>query len=198
MRAARRSSVRAARLKGRFGHGYLHRRIGILREVPGPRRHNSPVRWHYRDAGLLWLFVPAYVVHVVEEWVGGFPQWIATVAGRPLPASAFFIINGVALVLLVIGVRAASRAEKYGWIAVAVATIVLVNTIAHAAGTALTGAYSPGLISAVVLYVPLGSLTVIRALAQAAVAQLTRGIVTGLLIHAMVFLLAFTLARIGG
>jgi len=156
------------------------------------------VRWHYRDAGLLWLFVPAYIVHVGEEWVGGFPQWIGTVVGRPLPAAAFFTINGVALVLVVAGTRAAIRAERFGWIAVAVATIALVNTVAHAAGAALTGSYSPGLISAFVLYVPLGSLAMIRAFDQAPRGQLARGIVAGLLIHAIVFLVAFTLARTGG
>jgi Protein of unknown function with HXXEE motif len=153
------------------------------------------VRLHYRDAGLLWLFVPAYVVHVAEEWVGGFPKWIGTVAGRPLPAAAFFTINGIALVLVVAGTRAAIRAERFGWIAVAVATIMLLNTLAHAAGAALTGSYSPGLISAFVLYVPLGSLAMIRAFDQASHGQLTRGIVAGLLIHGIVFLVAFTLGR---
>jgi hypothetical protein len=152
------------------------------------------VRWHYRDAGLLWLFVPAYLAHVGEEWLGGFPEWIATVVGRSLPAATFFVVNGVALVLLIAGLRAAIRTEKYGWIAVAVATVALVNTLAHAGGAALTGSYSPGLITAVVLYVPLGSLVMIRALDHAPRALLARGIAAGLLIHAGVFVVAFTLA----
>jgi len=155
------------------------------------------VRWHYRDAGLLWLFVPAYVAHVAEEWLGGFPQWIAMVAGRPLPASAFFIVNGIALLLAVAGIRAAIRSDRYGWIAVAVATIALVNTLAHAGGAALTGTYSPGLISAVVLYVPLGALAIIRAVDQAPREQLRRGIAAGLIIHALVFVVAYALARSG-
>lgn len=155
------------------------------------------MRWHYRDAGLLWLFVPAYAVHVAEEWFGGFPDWIANIVGRPLPAETFFIINGIAMALLVVGVRAAIRSDRYGWIAVAVATIALVNTLAHAAGAALTVSYSPGLISAVVLYVPLGALTMIRALDQAFRPQLTRGVVAGLVIHAIVFIVAFTFARAG-
>jgi Protein of unknown function with HXXEE motif len=155
------------------------------------------VRWQYRDAGLLWPFVPAYAVHVAEEWFGGFPQWIGMVAGRPLPAATFLIINGVAMVLLVAGIRAAMRSDRYGWIAVAVATIALVNTLAHAAGTAWTGSYSPGLISAVLLYVPLGGLAMVRALDQAPSPQLARGIGAGLIIHAAVFVLAFTFARVG-
>jgi hypothetical protein len=154
-------------------------------------------RWHYRDPGLLWLFIPAYLVHAGEEWIFGFPAWIGSTVGRPLPDTAFLIINGVALVLAVFGLRAAMRADRYGWMAVAVATIMLVNTVAHAAGAALTRSYSPGLISAVVLYVPLGTLTMIRAVDHAPRAQLIRGILAGLLIHAIVFVVAVTLARTG-
>ena len=154
------------------------------------------MRWHYRDGGLLWPFVPAYAIHVAEEWFAGFPVWIARVTGRPVPDAAFVLINSVALVLLIAGIRAATRKEDSGWIAVAVATIALVNTIAHAAGAAFTRSYSPGLISAIVFYVPLASLTMIRALDQAPRLQLRRGVAAGLLIHAGVFVLAFASSRL--
>ena len=152
------------------------------------------MRWHYRDAGLLWLFVPAYLIHLAEEWFAGFPVWIGSIIGNPLPAIAYIVINGIAFALLVAGIRAAIRSERYGWVAVAVATVTLVNTVAHVAGAALTRSYSPGLVSAVLLYVPLGTLTMIRAMDQAS-AQMTRGILAGLLIHAAVFAAAFMSAR---
>lgn len=61
----------------------------------------------------------------------------------------------------------------------------------HAAGGALTRSYSPGLISAFVLYVPLGSLALMRAFDQASRAQLARGIVAGVLLHIAVFIVAY-------
>ena len=149
------------------------------------------MRWHYRDAGLLWPFVPAYMIHVAEEWFAGFPQWLVQIAGRPLPGSAFLLINGVALVLMIAAIRAATRAERNGWIGVAIATIALVNTAAHVAGAALTRSYAPGLVSAVVLYVPLGSLAMIRAFDHAPRDQVRRGIVAGILVHGVVFIVAF-------
>jgi hypothetical protein len=152
------------------------------------------VRWHYRDAGLLWLFVPAYVVHLAEEWLAGFPAWIGAIVGTPLPGTAYLVINGTAFVLLVAGIRAAIGSEKHGWVAVAVATVALVNVAAHTAGAVLTGSYSPGLISAVLLYVPLGVLTMIRASEQAT-AQMAGGILAGVLIHAAVFAAAFLATR---
>jgi len=155
------------------------------------------VRWQYRDAGLLWPFAPAYAIHVAEEWFAGFPDWAARIAGRPIPGTAFIAINAVAMVLLLAAIRAATRDERQGWMAVGIATIVLVNTAAHAVGAVMTQSYAPGLISAVVLYVPLGSLTMARAFDQAPRAQLARGVIAGLLIHAIVFIVALASTRLG-
>ena len=153
------------------------------------------MRWHYRDGGLLWPFVPAYAIHVAEEWFAGFPAWVEQVAGRPVPGNAFLLINTVAMAVLIPAVRGATRDQRSGWIAVAIATIVLVNTAFHLAGSVLTESYSPGLASAVVLYVPLGSLTMIRAIDQAPRAQIARGVVVGAVIHAVVFVVAFATTR---
>jgi hypothetical protein len=149
------------------------------------------MRWSYRDPALLWLMAAAFVLHVTEEWLGGFPQWVAGIVSRPLPIDAFFIINGAVLLLIISGVRAAPRDESNGWIAVTIATIALVNTAAHIAGAILSRGYAPGLVSAVVLYVPLGALIMIRAFDQAPRAQLSRGIATGVLLHAALFPIVF-------
>ena len=149
------------------------------------------MRWHYRDPGLLWLFVPAYMIHVAEEWFAGFPLWLRQIVGRPLPDPAFVLINAAALVLLIASIRAATRAEHNGWIGVAIATISLINTTAHAAGAALTQSYAPGLVSAVVFYVPLGTLVMIRAFDHAPRAQVERGIIVGIVVHTLAFVVAF-------
>jgi hypothetical protein len=156
------------------------------------------MRWEYRDGSLLWLFVPAYIIHVAEEWFAGFAAWVAQFAGRPVPGDAFFAINGIALLLLIAAVRASTRNQSNGWMAIAIATIALVNTMSHAAGAVFTQSYSPGLVSAVILYVPLGTLTMIRAWDQAPATQLTRGIVAGMSLHALVFIVAFASARASG
>jgi hypothetical protein len=152
------------------------------------------MRWHYRDAGLLWPFVPAFAIHVAEEWCAGFTTWVVQVAGRPMPDVPFLAINMVAMGLLIAGVRAASRAESAGWVAVTIASVALINTASHAGGSLLTRSYSPGLASAVILYVPLGSLTMIRAVDQAP-QHLARGVATAVMLHAAVFVIAFIATR---
>ena len=156
------------------------------------------MRWHYRDAALLRLFPPAYLAHLAEEfWAGpGFPAWFAHVAGQPLPATAFVAINTIGFVLMIAGVAEAIRHEQAGWIAVAVATVVTLNALLHVLASVLTGTYAPGLITGVVLYLPLGQLLLIRALHQVEPARFTRGILAGVAIHTIVSVAAVMLARI--
>lgn len=155
------------------------------------------MRWHYRDAALLWLFPPAYLAHLAEELLAGpgFPAWVAHIAGRPLPLTAFVAINAVAFTLLIAGTMAAIRDERYGWIAVAVATVLSVNALLHAAGSVMTGTYSPGLITGIVLYLPIGQLLLLRALHQIEPPRFTRGVLAGLAIHTLVIVVAAASAR---
>jgi hypothetical protein len=154
------------------------------------------VRWQYRDAGLLWPFVPAFALHVAEEWFADFPSWTARLGGRAMPDAAFLAINAVALLLLIYGIVRATRHADQGWIAVTIATIAIINLLAHAAGAAITRSYMPGLFTAVIFYVPLGSLTMIRAIDQASPAQLRRGAAWGVVLHALVFVAAFAATRL--
>jgi hypothetical protein len=152
-------------------------------------------RWSYRDPTLLWLLACAFMLHIVEEWVAGFPTWIARILAASMPVEAFFIINGGALLLMMIGIRAATRHESRGWIAVAIATIALVNTASHVGASIFSGGYAPGLITAVVFYVPLGGLTLLRAIDQAPRTQIVRGIVAGLLLHAALLPIVLAVVR---
>jgi hypothetical protein len=155
------------------------------------------VRWHYRDPLLLWLFPAAFAAHVVEESLAGetFPVWLARVAGEPLPFGAFLVINLVGVIVVAGAVGAATRRESAGWLAVAIATLVSLNALLHLAGTVVTAAYSPGLITAVVLYAPLGGLTLLRAGHQMPRAPFLSGVCAGVLAHALVSAVAFWLAR---
>jgi hypothetical protein len=157
------------------------------------------VRWHYRDAGLLWLWPVAYAAHLAEEsWAGeGLRFWLARIAGAPLPADAFVAVNAIAMLLVVVAVVTAVRTERAGWTAIAVATTFSVNAVLHVAGTVWTATYSPGLITAVVLYFPLGQLSLTRAWLQAARPSFWRGFVAGLLAHAAVSAFAFWAAALG-
>jgi hypothetical protein len=151
------------------------------------------VRWHYRDPMLVWLFPLAYALHILEEWVGGFPEWLAAIDGDGVSRRAFVLINTGALILMVAAARASTRREEQGWLAIAIAAIVLVNGLLHVVGTLYTGTYSPGLVTSVILYLPLGQLALLRAWQQAASGHVAAGICTGVALLAIVSILAFAL-----
>jgi hypothetical protein len=160
------------------------------------------LRWHYRDPLLVWLLVGAYAIHLMEEWIGGLPEWLAVVIGRPVPRPAFIVINAIAMVCAIAAARAASeratartaRGAGSGWPAIAIATVVLVNAFLHILGSLVTATYSPGLFTAVILYLPLSQLLLMRAWSQAEPGVFQRGVWAGVLVHAAVMLTAFTAA----
>ena len=151
------------------------------------------MRWHYRDPQLLWLLPGAYAAHLLEEWFGGFPEWVGTVVGAPLPRSAFLAINAVAFLLMLVAVRLSTRREESGWMAIAIATILGVNGVAHIFGSLATRSYSPGLITGVVLYLPLAKLLLMRAWLQARRETWRVGVVSGVVLHALMMVVAYSL-----
>jgi hypothetical protein len=152
------------------------------------------MRWEYRDPPLVWSLVAAYAAHVAEEYFGGFPEWFAVLAGRPLPREDFLIINAIALVAMIAAARAATRREPLGWLAIGIATILLVNGAAHLLASLVTGTYSPGLITGVVLYVPLGQLALLRAWHQVSPSYFWRGVMAGVAAHVLVTTTALALS----
>jgi hypothetical protein len=149
------------------------------------------MRWHYRDPLLVWLLPLSYALHILEEWFGGFPQWMALVIGSPLPRSAFIVINAIALVAMVLASRATTRSETNGWMGIAIATLLLVNGLLHILGSLVTASYSPGLFTSIVLYLPIGQLVLMRAWSQSEEAMFRQGVVAGLALHAFVIAIAF-------
>ena len=152
------------------------------------------MRWHYRDPLLVWLFPAAYSLHILEEWFGGAPEWLAILGGQPLPRSAFIIFNVSALTAMIVAVRSATRCEARGWMAIAVSTVVLSSGVLHVLGTIATGSYSPGLVTGVILYLPLGQLALLRAWHQAR-AAFARGVWAGIAVHAIVFAVVLAFVR---
>jgi hypothetical protein len=172
------------------------RRMAKRRPFPaeqGEAGHSRPPEG--RPAVMAWLLPLSYALHLLEEWFGGFRDWIAMFAGSPLPATAFIVINAIAMVLMIAATWASTTRTGYSWAGIAVATVLVVNALAHAFGTLVTSSYSPGLVTALLLYLPLAGLVLLRASSRADRAAFRTGVVTGFAIHALVFLVAFLSTR---
>jgi hypothetical protein len=142
----------------------------------------------------VWLFPATYLAHVAEEYWGGegFPRWISRVAGAALSEEAFLTLNALAWVVMVVAIAAVARG-LWRWPLVAFGLVVLLNALLHAGGSVITRSYSPGLVTGLLLWLPLGAVTLRRARREVSRRTFAVGVMAGLLAHAVVSLLAFGL-----
>jgi hypothetical protein len=142
-----------------------------------------PSRWAFHDPALLWLFPATYLAHLLEEWFARAPILLWTLSLRaPLDSRWFLGANSLGLALMIVAVRLVPRGPRWHWIAPALATSVLLNSVGHLAGALMAGHYSAGLATAVILWIPLGMLTLARAAHQARISALWWGVTAGALV----------------
>ncbi|NDD69374.1 MAG: HXXEE domain-containing protein [Synechococcaceae bacterium WB9_4xC_028] len=111
---------------------------------------------------VFWLCLLAYGLHVIEEYDLGWQPWAVEVLGLPVTWGDFFITNGFGVVPL--GLLAGSLAWSVPAASLLLPGVMLVNMVGfHILPTISTGLYSPGLISALMLFLPLGGWCVITA-----------------------------------
>jgi len=106
---------------------------------------------------VFWMFVLASLVHIGEEYFfpGGFLQNVQRF--NPRYASAFTVpfavlVNSAFLLLVIIGAFIGERSLIFS---LSIAALLFINSIAHLAGTIITRHYLPGVISGLLLYIPL-------------------------------------------
>jgi hypothetical protein len=111
-----------------------------------------------RPGPWVWLFPLTYLFHAAEElWGGvGFPAWVSAFAGISVAPELFLRLNAMFLMGMVAVVFLARAVPGAGWIVVTLAVSVALNGLLHVAGTLLTRSYSPGVVTGLVLWVPLG------------------------------------------
>lgn len=141
----------------------------------------------------IWLFPLTYLIHALEEyWCGeGFYRWVARVVGRGMTPEQFVAINGSAWVAMVASVLVLRKTPSVRWLTIAFATVALINGMAHLAGTIWTNTYSPGLVSGLLLWIPLGAASFYRARKRVTRRSLVAGAAVGAAMHGALFLVLY-------
>ena len=153
-------------------------------------------RWKFYDPALLWLFPVTYFVHLLEEWFARAPIVLWGVQpDRPLGVRSFLLWNAIGLILMITGVRLVRRGHRFHWIVPALATAVLLNSMGHLVGSFAARRYSSGLATAIVLWVPLALLTLVRVWDQTSGRTLRIGLIVGITIEVIVVLVLRVIGR---
>ena len=145
----------------------------------------------------VWLFPLTYLIHIAEEhWGGeGFPAWVARFGGVAHSPADFLAMNFAACLLMACGLVLVLRFRAMGWLLGSFATVVLLNGLSHLTASLLTASYSPGLVSGLILWAPLGAVTLARLRGRLTRRSFWSGVTVGILMHAAVALLAFGAGR---
>ena len=142
----------------------------------------------------LLLLPLAYLLHLAEEWWGGegFVAWTLRALGRPVSETRFLVLNAIVWPLFCTLTLLAFRKRSMAWFPTTFGTVNLINAGLHVLGTMVSGSYSPGLVTAVFLYLPLGGLAMRsgrRGLSESAFGW---AVLLGVVIHAVVAVIAFS------
>lgn len=148
----------------------------------------------------LFLFPVTYLAHIAEEYSGGFAERAAELTGLAVPHAAFLSANALFWLLMVAAVGFVWRRPSRAPLAVALATIVVINAALHIGGALILAGYSPGLFTALLFWLPLGIVTLARGSRLLSQRSFRSGIFIGVAAHLLVPVvgLGFVLAFGGG
>lgn len=147
---------------------------------------------------LVFLVLPIYMLHQYEEHdADRFHRKINQIFGKGhdvLPSSAIFVIN----IPVVWGVNAASFAAAttdIGWGLIALYTLIA-NAFVHIAQAAATRSYNPGLVTAIVLFLPLGVFGAVQVIGAAPTTTAQHLAAAGIAIGAHVAIQAYVFTNV--
>lgn len=115
--------------------------------------------------GLLLAAPLIFVAHVVEE-APGFVAWVNAHIDRDITQEMFWTVNvtGLGITLLVVLFEWVSRSKASAIVALAWLGLIMVgNAVLHTTGALVDRAYAPGVITALLLYVPFSAWVIARA-----------------------------------
>ncbi len=125
---------------------------------------------------VLWIAIIAYAIHMVEETILDWRGWVRRVLKLPAEWSEFYLVNAFVVVL-------GASCAMIGWacpeVALAFPAFMLVNAVLfHIIPVLATRIFSPGVFTAVVLFLPVAGWAYYGAWQDGALTLLS-GVVSG-------------------
>jgi hypothetical protein len=108
-----------------------------------------------RFGQVVWCFPIAVALHFAEEWLAGFPAWVRTHVAPRYTDRDWIRVHGSSLLLAIVFTFLVTRqTNRYtaGVFFAACLSPIVYNVLFHAAASAWSRSYCPGLVSAAVLY----------------------------------------------
>ncbi len=104
-------------------------------------------------ADWLWVATTAYAVHILEEFTLDWQNWASRVLGLPVVWPDFYVANSIVIVAGIAAANLALAALALGFPALMLINAVLFHIVPM---VRKRGRFSPGAITAVILFLPIG------------------------------------------
>ena len=102
---------------------------------------------------VLWIATVAYALHMLEEYMYNWRDWVARVLKLEAQWTEFYLVNAFVIIL---GVSCAAVGWRRPEAALAFPAFMLVNAVLfHIVPVLATRIFSPGLFTAVILFLPI-------------------------------------------
>ena len=118
----------------------------------------------YSARSWLWLFPTTYLLHILEEFYGGegYTAHLLRTRGVYMSPTKFLVSQTVGTALMILGVVLAKKFKFVNSMIIIMGTVVLVNASTHIVNSLRALEYEPGLLSSIVVWLPLGLFTLIK------------------------------------
>ena len=107
---------------------------------------------------IAWFLPIAYLIHIFDEYFSseGFPMWFSGIFKTSLSSNDFIIINsvGISATLIIVILYNFNRVNSF--LIATLGTLFFINGLIHLFASVTTLEYSPGTLTGIVIYLPLG------------------------------------------
>jgi len=126
----------------------------------------SSLLQHFSDTSIVWLlslFPLTYVIHIADEYWsgGGYSAHLFNTYGIELSPSRFIRLQALGITLMIVGIVFAVMFSFPNTLVVILSGIVFVNSLIHIFRSLSIGHAEPGLKTSLLLWLPLGLLTLL-------------------------------------
>jgi Protein of unknown function with HXXEE motif len=146
----------------------------------------------------LILFPLTYLLHIAEEYWGGggYSAYLLRSHFVELSPARFLVLQSLGLFLMLIGFLVSIPLRFPFTMLTIIATVILVNGVVHSSRSLIEWSYTPGLFTAVLLWVPLGVITLINTWSNMRIGRFAFAVLTGLAVSLLVELIAMRGGRL--
>lgn len=146
----------------------------------------------------MWSFPVTYLIHIAEEYWGGegYMAYLYRIRGVHLSKTRFFLFQGLGVVLIIAGIFISLHLKWPRFFLSIMGALVLSNGITHTVTAIRHRGYGPGLVCSVLLWIPLGIVTLVLLAIEIPTLRLIVAGSIGLAINGVVALIALRGGRL--